>query len=322
MEDLEQSALAIPDDRPRLAEAGSPARDDHGILTRHTDIQQFLAKDLFFIGAFPKSGSTWLQVMLNAHPEIGCHGEGHFFDHFWPLLEAALTKHNQLIGLKNATIFEEFPPFPQFNQEHLHFLMASAVALLLIRGKDTRDKRVVGEKTPNNLLHLERLEAVFPTAKFVQIVRDGRDCAVSAWFHNHRTNPTELRRRHGTFASFANHIAEIWSANVEIGLRFRASRAGRCHIVRYEDLCRDPHEGLRAVLSFLNADTSDAVVRRCVAEGSFERMSGGRSPGVEDRASFLRRGIAGDWRNHFTLRANRAFVAIAGGVMGQLGYHR
>jgi len=288
----------------------------------HEDVRNFLAKDLFFVGSFPKSGSTWLQVMLNAHPDIACHGEGHFFDHFWPLLEDALKKHNGLIDLKNKTIFEEFQPFPRFDRAHFNFLMASAMALLLSRYDDVQGKRVVGEKTPNNLLHLMQLESVFPRAKFVQVVRDGRDCAVSAWFHNQRTNPEELLRRHETFARFSEHIARIWSANVEIGLRFGASRPDRCLIIRYEDLCRDPATTLRALFGFLEVDAGDALLHRCVAEGRFERMTGGRSAGVEDRASFLRRGVSGDWRNHFTIRTNRAFFGIAGAVMGRMGYHR
>ena len=80
--------------------------------------------------------------------------------------------------------------------------MATSIALLLGRYKDVRERRVVGEKTPNNLLHLTQLDAVFPRAKFVQVIRDGRDCAVSAWFHNQRTNPSELQRRHENVRAF------------------------------------------------------------------------------------------------------------------------
>jgi hypothetical protein len=322
MDDPEFLARADQEARSRMERNPPSAPAPHSHVDWLADVRDFLAKDLFFVGSFPKSGSTWLQVMLNAHPEVACRGEGHFFDHFWPLLEDALKKHNGLIDLKNKTIFEEFEPFPRFDQEHMLVLMATSIALLLGRSKNVRERRVLGEKTPNNLLHLTQLDAVFPRAKFVQVIRDGRDCAVSAWFHNQRTNPSELQRRHGTFARFSEHIARIWSANVEIGLRFAASRPGRCLIVRYEDLCRDPAAELRALFGFLDVDTGEALLRHCATEGRFEKMSGGRSPGVEDRGSFLRRGVSGDWRNHFSIRTNRAFFAIAGDVMGRVGYHR
>jgi LPS sulfotransferase NodH len=289
-------------------------------LERHAVLRDFLARDLFFVGAFPKSGSTWLQVMLNAHPEVGCRGEGHFFNNLWPLLEEALNRHNTVIDRKNATIFAEFQPYPRFDRDHFEYLMAVAVGLLMTRAHGDQDKRVLGEKTPNTVLRLTQLEAVFPRAKFVHVVRDGRDCAVSAWFHNHRTNPEELYRRHGTFERFSEHIAKIWLANVTAGLKFRSGRAEQCHVVRYEDLSRDPLVAMRPLLAFLGVDTDDAIVRRCVAEGRFEKMSGGRARGEEDRSSFLRRGVVGDWREHFGDEANQRFFAIAGPLMEKVGY--
>jgi len=49
-------------------------------------------------------------------------------------------------------------------------------------------------------------------------------------------------------------------------------------------------------------------------------VSGGRSAGEEDRASFFRKGVAGDWRNWLTLEQERAVRECADGLLGRLGY--
>jgi len=286
----------------------------------HANIAELLAKDLFFIGAHPKSGTTWLQVMLNAHPEVSCSGEGHFLDRFAPLLEHALNTHNQLIARKNDSIFKEFKPFPYFDKEALAYLLMSSISLLLLRSNDHRRVRAIGEKTPDNVLHFATLAVLLPRARFVHVVRDGRDCAVSAWFHNLRVNPQETRRRHKDMADFIASMARSWKHYVERGMRFAAANPGRCLLVRYENVASQPHETMGAVFGFLGVDASFGVLRRCVDEGRFEKMSGGRQPGVEDSASFLRQGTPGNWRRHLTPEANRAFLDTAGDLMTMLGY--
>lgn len=282
------------------------------------DIAQVMAKDLFFIAAYPKSGTTWLQVMLDAHPEICCRGEGHFVDRLTPLLHRAAELYNGFIGQRNTTVFRELPPFPQFEDKHLFYLLASAMSLLLGKDEAARTARVIGEKTPDNLSCLPLLMTLFPRAKFLHVVRDGRDCAVSAWFHNQRANPQELVRRHGTLDRFVDHLAERWNLLVQLGLQFAAAHPDRCLLVRYEDLSLRPAETMQTVLGFLGVDT--AAVAQCLAAGAFERMSGGRPRGVEDRESFMRLGVPGNWRDHLTEERNRAFLAVAGKALAQLGY--
>jgi hypothetical protein len=282
---------------------------------QHAEIGDFYAKDLFFIGSNPKSGSTWLQVMLNAHPDISCAGEGHFIDHFWPLLRDAMRQHSAHITLKNTTIFNELPPFPRFYEGHFRYLLTSAIVMLLMQSAGVRAARVIGEKTPDNVLHFAQLAVLFPQAKFLHVLRDGRDCAVSAWFHNQRTNPEELHKRHPTFAHFAESVARTWKGIVTTANRFASAHPGRCLTVRYDDLVLHPNEAMAAVFTFLGVTADDTIVTQCIDRGAFKTMSGGRLPGAEDRSSFMRQGQSGNWREHFTPEANRAFLAIAGDVM-------
>lgn len=298
----------------------APSPDSFRYLDIHSQIAEFHAKKLFFIGAHPKSGTTWLQVMLNAHPDISCRGEGHLPNHLGPSLESAVRDHNKYIDLKNTSEFREFPPFPAFGKEQFYYLLGSAVALALMQSGNWRHKRAVGEKTPNNVLYFPLLQRVFPHAKFLQVVRDGRDCAVSGWFHNLRVNAAAAKREYGTFERFIECAARSWAVYVDRGLGFCASCPDDGMTVRYEDMWARPHDTLRAVLRFLGVDDSPAVVQHCLDEAAFEKMSGGRRPGMEDRTSLMRRGEPGNWYAHFTPEANRAFLAIARKVIERCGY--
>ena len=71
-------------------------------------IALYAKRTRFFVGGYPKSGTTWLQLLLNAHPEVSCIGEGHLPHHLEPLLRQALAQHNALIAEKNATVLAEW----------------------------------------------------------------------------------------------------------------------------------------------------------------------------------------------------------------------
>lgn len=286
----------------------------------HAGVEQLLAKEMFFIGAYPKSGTTWMRTMLDHHPEISCSGEGHFCNHFAKLLMTALKTHNAYIEDKNKRTFGEFAPFPLFVEDHFAYLLVSAMALVLSQSKRVPEARVIGEKTPDNLIYFPMLAQLFPQARFLHVVRDPRDCAVSAWFHNERVHPEQRDEHFPTFEGFTTHIAGEWRKLVERGLHFNAAYPERCLIVHYENLARQPEKTLGTVLEFLGADAAPAVVQHCVAAGSFQSMSGGRQPGTEDRTSFLRQGRPGNWTQHFTEQMNNDFLDIVRPAMTRVGY--
>jgi hypothetical protein len=92
------------------------------------------------------------------------------------------------------------------------------------------------------------------------------------------------------------------------------------HPVRYEDLRSDPVPTLKRLVSDLSGvDVPACRVAEVVEEFSFARQAG-RSPGREKHNSFMRKGIAGDWRNYFTYDAAQVFRRYAGAALIQLGY--
>jgi len=89
--------------------------------------------------------------------------------------------------------------------------------------------------------------------------------------------------------------------------------------VRYADLLERSEAALEPLMRFLGVDASSEVPKACVAGSSFERLSLGRPRGVEDKRSHLRRGVVGDWVNHFDAETTNYVAARAGGLMKRLG---
>jgi hypothetical protein len=288
----------------------------------HSAISELRSKQIFFIGGAIKSGTTWLQLLLDTHPQVSCKGEGHLPNHFAPLLQGVLDQQNEYISHKNLSIFNELQGYPKFSQDHFCYLLASAITLLLHEQTGTKSARAVGEKTPNNIRFLEVLDAVFPSAKVIQIVRDGRDCAVSGWFHNLRVDPEGLRQKqkYEFIDDYVINFAEIWRTAVSHGTAFGIRFPTRYLALRYEDLSTDPAGTLRNVFRFLGVSCSKSIVMKCCAQASFEKMSGGRLRGQENRKSFFRKGVVGDWRHHFSDKARRVFEEKAGEWLARFGY--
>jgi hypothetical protein len=75
-------------------------------------------------------------------------------------------------------------------------------------------------------------------------------------------------------------------------------------------------------LRFLGADAGEETVRRCVVSAGFERWAKGRKRGEEDSKAFLRKGIAGDWKEVITEEDKRIFKEAAGDLLIRLGYEK
>jgi hypothetical protein len=283
-------------------------------------IEEMRAKALFFMGGLPKSGSTWLQIMLHAHPEVSCTGEGHFMTYLAPRLTEAVKKYNTYINYKNRVVLQDLAGFPLCDEPQFRFLFVSAILLLLAASGKAREVHVVGEKTPDKLDHLPLLAALFPAARLIHVLRDPRDVAISAWFHNQRLNAKDTNARYPTLNAFVAHCARAWIDVVAKWERFTAGAPARCLLVRYEDMVQRPHAELTRLFEFLGVGTAPAIVEACVEAGGFARLTGGRPPGVEDRGALLRQGLPGDWRNHFDAADELTCRSIAGAAMHRYGY--
>ncbi len=82
----------------------------------------------------------------------------------------------------------------------------------------------------------------------------------------------------------------------------------------------DPAAMFTRVVNYLDCDSDPEIIASCVEHASFQALSGGREPGCEDKSSFFRKGIAGDWRNHLTEEQSAVMRQASSGLMDEFGY--
>jgi len=312
---------------------------------------------VFFVTGLGKSGTSWLMRTLDGHPEILCKGEGRFFAADWrranfdPAGTQALASslYYALLDSEYLRLWVERSVWAREGDAatHLDNLTRLATEHFLLGQLRKTNKKIVGDKSPLlNTDFIEEVARVYPEARVIHIIRDGRDQAVSMLHHvwNRSTDrggvqtlmPGEFERREiyrqdpkkllqmgeGMFTEERlRGAARSWNVRVGKTAQDGPALLGPNYTeVRYEDLLERPDEEVGRLAGFLGADTSEKAVHRAVGSASFEKLSRGRERGQEDTSSFYRKGIAGDWKNYFTARDRQIYKEEAGELLIRLGY--
>jgi len=269
----------------------------------------------FFVGGLPRSGTTWVQQLLNAHPQVLCLGESHFFNDLVPSLMRTVAGY----GERRAESRDTWAPTVRGPDEASLGPMLNAAFIALVQanldGRPVAPLVAIGEKTPDNLMRLGRMWSIMPDARFVNVIRDGRDGAVSAFIRFRSKLAPEM-----TQLDYARAYAEGWSKRIRDARRVAT---GKPYLeVRYEALHVDPLGEAGRLFAFLGAESGPEMVGAALSAASFEVLSGGRRRGQQDAASHYRRGEVGGWADALTADEIRAFEVIAGPMMDELGYAR
>jgi hypothetical protein len=314
---------------------------------------------VFFVTGLGKSGTSWLMRTLDGHPEILCKGEGRFFAADWrranfdPEGTQALASslYYAMLHSDYLRLWVERSVWAREGEaaRHLDNLTRLATEHFLARRLGETNKKLVGDKSP--LLgadFIQEVGRVYPEARVIHIIRDGRDQAVSMLHHvwNRSTDqggvqtlmPGEFERREayrkdpkkflqtgeGMFTEERlRGAARSWNARVGKTAEDGPVLLGPNYTeVRYEDLLERPHEEVARLAGFLGADASEKAVQQAVGSASFSKLSKGRERGQEDTSSFYRKGVAGDWANHFTERDKEIYKEEAGELLIRFGYER
>ncbi len=222
---------------------------------------------ILFIAGLPKSGSTWIEKMVAS------------YDGYHEFLLPAITKHEFATGGSHdfempAGMFDNMKDMLVLTKMHSH-------------------------GSVNNVRVLEDAGI-----NYVILHRDLRDVAVSYHFYVHNTpwHPEHKRHRNkGVQEGLAVFGKRMLPAYIE-WVRSWGKNANPEHSVqlRYEDMLVNPIDGMTKVATLFELDNSLDTVTRIVEAHSFKKMSGGRSSGESSNSAFARKGVAGDWKNHFT----------------------
>jgi hypothetical protein len=150
-------------------------------------------------------------------------------------------------------------------------------------------------------------EAEAGCATFVTVYRDPRDVLVSIGFRA-AYRATERGGRGNGFRALPipQRICTLIDQSDALAELEQWFRTPFAHKVRYEDLIEEPVGELESLAGFLGIPTNRRIVERIARCHSFEARSG-RKPGQEKKEVDMRKGIVGDWRNHFDRACIDAF---------------
>jgi hypothetical protein len=310
----------------------------------------------FFLVGEMRSGTSWLRRTLSAHPEITCGHEASFFGRSYDHEDIPIYPGPVSSFTRSLAVSEEFKiwhqlPWNQWTdgyEEDLRNLTRLSIDYFLSKEVARTGKRIVGDKSPQHTVCLDEIHEVYPDARIIHIIRDGRDVAVSAMHHWWRLaqdrkggifeltseelaiRDAYLEDRERFLASGRSifieerlgQLARRWSYRIGKARRDGAALYGDRYLeIRYEDLLREPSANLWRVFELLHARRGDPIIERCIKAGRFERAAS-RQPGQEDAGSFFRKGVAGDWRNVFTERDREIYREFAGERLVELGLER
>lgn len=222
---------------------------------------------LFVVGS-PRSGTTWVQKLLASHKAIVTGQETGLFDaYLGPMLRAyerdldpEKTGRSPL-GLGCYMTRDEFDgTVRQFLNSALEHIFA-----------DVGAGELFVEKTPSHALYIPEITALLPEARFVHVVRDGRDVVASLLAASRSWGA-------GWAPSRPVDAARMWLAHVRAarrgGLPLGASRFLE---IRYEDLRADPQKVLgRVVAPFVGVDWSRDEVESALVQTSPEVQRAGK----------------------------------------------
>jgi len=260
-----------------------------GIPSGKEHLEQFW--QLFVGGIGEKSGTTWVQLMLDSHPNITCRGESNFpalLNHIGELKK----RHDQIS--RSATHDYHRHGFTLPEQRLLNVWAAYVTNCMLPNISDAT--RFVIDKSPNNAAISPIILQSLPHSKVIVLHRDPRDIIASGWATETVNNPLWIKN---TFDGKIEKYIESCLRNLEqrIGATNQAKTLfpDRVLLLSYENLVADVMSEVGKLLYFIcgSTDELDAVIDA----GSFEKLSGGRKSGTEDRKSFFRKGVVGDHRN-------------------------
>jgi hypothetical protein len=198
---------------------------------------------LCFIGGAPRSGLTLLRRFLAAHPQTCCGSDTG--------VPVAIVRQARDFAMTLGTLHEN-----EFRLDGS--AVRSIFGRLLADCFSAPAARVVCEKTPINIVVFEDLAAMLPSARFIHVVRDGRDVVASLLQRNWRDPRTGAK---------FDYVAEIaaaaryWTSLAEVGLRAERTIGDKLLRIRYEDLVTDPDAILVAVARHLGVDAKGFASR-------------------------------------------------------------
>ncbi len=198
-------------------------------------------KNMIFLVGVPRSGTTWIQSMLAAHPEIGTSQESHLFNQF---ITPMINQWQSAVAFEDGRGGVGLPAY--LTEKEFEDVIQSFIYNCWAKSDDFNQHPFFVEKTPDHLVHIETIAKLIPSAKFIYLKRNPSDVIESllaagkdwgkAWA------PRNIFKAISLFNDYKNRGEKQL---------FKLPR-DRYHTLTYEALKQNPQQQLSQALDFLN----------------------------------------------------------------------
>jgi hypothetical protein len=264
----------------------------------------------FFIVGSARSGTTLLRLMLNAHSEVAVPPESRFIVDLWggsdevavdEVIEA-LVRHGQFStwDLPIEVVRDEMGG----NRVAPYAAIIDSAYRAYAR---LHGKRRWGDKTPRYVENIPLLARLWPAARFIHLIRDGRNVALS--YADVPFGPKTVAR-----------AARLWANRVSLGIAHgRALGPGRYLEIRYEDLVADASARIKALCGFLDLEFEPGMLDYTdKARDAMLPRAARYNPHLTEKLTSQTR----SWEHDMPPHHVEVFEAVAGELLSLLDYPR
>jgi len=278
----------------------------------------------FIVGA-NRSGTTLLRMMLDAHPLLTIPPETHFVPDVIDAADEGATPE------RIVEVMTSHREWGDFNLEADEVLARLRAADELTAGAALRSfyglyaervgKERWGEKTPGYATNMVQIQGALPEARFVHLIRDGRDVALSAM--DRAKKPLT-----------ANQVAKRWKRRIT---KARKQKRKLRHYTeeRYEDLILDTEPTLRRIAEFCDLPWDEGMLdyheraAKRLEEMARELPATDKRPQLEQDHRLKIHALTKEppkkdrverWREQMSEDDRQAFEEVAGDLLHELGY--
>ncbi|XP_075220194.1 protein-tyrosine sulfotransferase-like [Lycorma delicatula] len=196
---------------------------------------------LIFIGGVPRSGTTLMRAMLDAHPDVRCGQETRVIPRILQMRAHWIKSKKESLRLEEAGVHKE--------------VLDSAIAAFCLEviARHGEPASRLCNKDPLTLKSADYLSQLFPQAKFIFMVRDGRATVHSIISRRVTITGFDLSNYRQCLGKWNDAIQVMYDRCQTVG-------PSRCMLVYYEQLVLHTEHWMRRILQFLDVPWNDSVL--------------------------------------------------------------